>query len=71
MKETEHTIPKEYLEEVKNSPTRRHARIIAGWIHRSHGQTKENRRTIQNAIAARKISKQTEDNDRGNNQNHI
>lgn len=46
MKETKHTIPEEYLKEITNIPTKRHAQIVAGWLNRSHGQTRENRREI-------------------------
>lgn len=54
MKENNHTIPEEYLKEIKNSPTRRHASKIAGWLNASHGDTPENRRAIQNAAQERK-----------------
>ena len=64
MKESKHTIPEEYLEEIKNSPTRRHAKILAGWLNRSHGDTSENRRAIQNAASQRKANKTTDDLER-------
>ena len=53
MKEIKHTIPDEYLEEIANSPTKRHATIVAGWLNASHGNTPENRRAIQNTIMER------------------
>lgn len=71
MKEIEHTIPEEYLNEIVNSPTRRHARILAGWLNRSHGTSRENRRAIQASICEWTGRKSTGVDNGGKNENHL
>jgi hypothetical protein len=48
--EREHNIPSKYLDEILNSQTKRHVSRIAGWLNNSHGNTRENRRKIQNTV---------------------
>lgn len=56
-----HSIPKEYLDEITNSLSKRHARIIAGRLNISHGETRENRRIIQQIAGARKHTEKLPD----------
>ena len=56
-----HNIPKEYLDEIASSPSKRHARVIAGRLNMSHGETRENRRIIQQIAGARKHTEKNPD----------